>query len=247
MYGGTRTMPFYGPDLAHIHDVGFRGFIEGVAPGVLHELHRAGIDQGRVVDVGCGGGQWAQRLTRAGFQVQGIDLSPAMIRLARRRCPESEFTVASVWGYRFPRCRAVTALGEVFCYRAERTGNACRLSNLLRRIFVALEAGGLLVFDVAEVGLDRRRQTTVVERPDWTCLVRYEYDEQYDRLTRHITTFRRQGRMYRRATERHVIQLYRSRDVAAWLREAGFRVRTVRRFGQHPLLPQRVGFVARKG
>ena len=238
--------PFYGNDLADIHDVGFSGFISGVAPGVLQLLRRAGIDEGLVVDLGCGAGVWAASLNRAGFQVRGVDISPAMIRLARRRCPAADFEVGSLWSYAFPPCRAVTALGEVLCYRTERGGVGHNLRALLRRIFAALEPGGLLVFDVAEVGLDRHRQSAVIEQPAWTCLVRYAYDEQRDRLTRYITTFRRVGRLYRRGTEQHCVQLYRGSQVATSLRDTGFRVRTVRRLGDHPLLPGRVGFVARK-
>ena len=151
-----------------------------------------------------------------------------------------------MWDYRFPRCRAVTALGEVFCYRADPRQAGDRLRVLLKRIHRALEPGGLLVFDLAEVGLDRRRRIAVVEQPDWTCLVRYEYDSQRDQLKRFITTFRRVGRLYRRATEQHVVQLYDGQQVAGWLREIGFRVRTVRRFGDYALLPRRIGFVARK-
>lgn len=235
----------YDDDLAYIHDVGFSGLAESWAPGLLEILRKAGIDEGLVVDLGCGGGGWVGHLVRVSYQVVGVDVSPAMIDLASKRVPSAEFNVDSIWNYSIPRCRAVTALSEVVCYRAG--GNAKpNLRSLIRKVFDALDPGGLLIFDVAEIGLDRNRDRTFIEGDDWTCLVRYEYDDQRDYLFRHITTFRKVGESFRRSAERHIVQLYRSKEVAELLRSTGFRVRTVRRFGNAPLLPMRVGFVARK-
>lgn len=235
--------PFYDDDLAYVHDVGFSGLATGLAPGLLTLLSDAGIAEGRVVDLGCGAGVWAERVSRAGYQAVGIDISQAMIELARRRLPSAEFHVGSIWDHDIPACRAATALGEVVCYQ---TGGRQHLGSLFRKVFNALEPGGLLIFDVAEVGLDRRRSPSFVEGDDWACLVRFEYDQKKDRLTRQITTFRKAGELFRRSRERHVQQLYKAKQVAEFLRKTGFRVRTVRKFGSHPLLPKRAGFVARK-
>src|SRR6516164_10739145 len=107
---------FYGVDLAYIHDAGFGGFAEGAAPGLLEILRRNRIRAGTIVDLGCGSGIWARHLTDAGFQVIGVDISAAMIDLARKRAPDAAFHVGSVHEFGFPPCRAITALGEVLCY-----------------------------------------------------------------------------------------------------------------------------------
>jgi SAM-dependent methyltransferase len=241
----SAPQPLYGDDLAYVHDVGFSGFANAAAPGVLKMLAGAGIQDGVVVDLGCGTGHWARHLTDAGYQVIGIDASAAAVAIARERAPAAVFHVGSLWDASIPRCRAVTALGEAVCYRAA-GGRRQHLRTLFRRIFKALEPGGLLIFDVAEVGLARHRPPAGFEGDDWACLVRFDYDERAHRLTRQITTFRRLGDLYRRSHERHVVQLYNAAEVTRWPREAGFRVRTVRRFGSYPLPPKRVGFVARK-
>jgi SAM-dependent methyltransferase len=235
----------YQLDLAYIHDAGFRGFIDGCAPELLRFLLQADIPDGLVVDLGCGGGIWAEYLTRTGYQVLGVDISPSCVALARQRVPTAKFRAGSLWECSLPRCRAVTALGEVLSYGAE-PAKPQPLDRLFCQIYAALEPGGLFIFDVAEVGLDRHRQFHCAEGDDWACLVRFEYEEAHDRLIRQITTFRWWEGSYRRAAERHVLQLYRGADVARQLREAGFRVRRVRRFGSFPLLPKRVGFIARK-
>jgi len=53
------------------------------------------MKEGLVVDLGCGIGHWALELNRAGYRVLGVDQSPAMIRLARRKAPASKFKAAS--------------------------------------------------------------------------------------------------------------------------------------------------------
>jgi SAM-dependent methyltransferase len=104
---------FYARDLAHVHDAGFGDFARGAAPGALRRLRLAGIADGLVVDLGCGSGIWPRILTDAGYDVLGIDYSEEMLALARRRAPAARFRRASAFDARLPRCRAITALGEV--------------------------------------------------------------------------------------------------------------------------------------
>ena len=77
----------YEPDLARIHVDGYGFHWEGAAPAVLQWLRDAGIFAGTVVDLGCGGGHWLARLAEAGYETVGVDVSPAMLRLARSRAP----------------------------------------------------------------------------------------------------------------------------------------------------------------
>lgn len=249
----TAHRAFYDRDLAYIHDVGFSGFAEGATLGLLDLLGNAGIRDGLVVDLGCGSGVWCARLVEAGYEVLGVDISPAMVSLARQRALPAEFQVGSIWSHPLPRCRAITALGEVVCYRSERATRRHDLGAWARKMFASLEPGGLLIFDVAELGLDRNRQPTFVEGDDWACLVRFQYDAGQNRLVRHITSFRRVERgagapqgLYRRTHECHVLQLYRAAEVVRSLRTIGFRVRTTRTFGSYQHAPGRIAFIARK-
>jgi hypothetical protein len=60
----------------------------------------------------------------------------------------------------------------------------------------------MLVFDLAEIGLDRDRPPAVFEGDDWACQIRFEYDDQRHRLMRHIVTFRRHHRRHHRRHRR---------------------------------------------
>jgi SAM-dependent methyltransferase len=78
----------------------FRGFLDG-APyeravfGLFTALVAAG-GGGPVADVGCGPGHVTAYLQQCGLDALGIDLSPAMIEVARRDHPGLPFTVGSM-------------------------------------------------------------------------------------------------------------------------------------------------------
>jgi SAM-dependent methyltransferase len=236
----------YESDLAYIHDKGYGDFANRSAPGLLKLLRQSGITEGRIVDLGCGSGIWARHLTDAGHRVLGVDLSPAMIEIARARVPEGEFQIASFLQFPLPPCRAVTALGEVFNYLFDPSNSLGALQQVCTRVFRALSRGGVFIFDVAEPGRHKGVTQRFAEGNDWACLVEIQHDLTRARLTRRIVSFRKIGDSYRRHEEIHPQQLYQGRRVARMLREIGFRVRLVRAYGDYPLFDKVVGIVARK-
>jgi SAM-dependent methyltransferase len=187
---------------------------------------------------------WARELAQARYRVLGVDISESMIAIARRRVPEAEFRVASLFEADIPPCNAVTALGEVLNYLFAPYNQT--LVRLFRRVYDALAPGGVFVFDVAEPGQVARGTTTrgFSEGEDWVVLV--EKEEDRGTLTRRITTFRKAGEHYRRTDEVHRQHLYRAPDVARELRRVGFRVRTIRGYGRYRLPRARAAFIARK-
>jgi SAM-dependent methyltransferase len=236
----------YASDLAYIHDTGFGEFARNSAPGLLDLLRRNGICDGAVVDLGCGSGIWAKELNDSGYQVSGVDISQAMIELARQRVPAAEFHVASFLEFPLPACKAVTALGEVFNYLFDPTNSLSSLRRICKRAFAALAPNGILVFDVAEPGRCKGRTQGFKEGADWACLVEFQHDLPKEQLSRRIVTFRKMDDGYRRHEETHRQQLYRGTSIARMLRDIGFRVRLTRSYGAYPLPENVAGFVARK-
>ena len=239
---------WYGEDLAYIHDVGFGDYALGSAPGILEILIRSGILVGLVVDLGCGSGLWAKKLAEAGYDVLGLDVSEAMVGIARRRVPEAEFRVASLFEAEIPPCNAVTAVGEGLNYLFDPANDDDERATawLFQRVHGALAPGGVFVFDVAEPGQVSRGTPTrgFSEGEDWVVLV--EKVEERETLTRRIVTFRKAGEHYRRADEVHRQRLYKAAEVAEKLRRTGFRVRTARAYGRYRLPKAHAAFVARK-
>jgi SAM-dependent methyltransferase len=245
---GTDTSRWYGEDLAYIHDVGHAEFALGAAPGIMEVLDRDGIHEGLVVDLGCGSGLWARELVDAGYRVLGIDISEAMIELSRNRVPEAEFRVGSLFEVEIPRCQAVTAVSEVLNYLFDAENEERGLGRLVRRVHDALVPGGVFVFDVLGPGQvppgTRARGFRVGE--DWAVLAEREEDVERGTMERRIVSFRKAGELYRRDDEVHRVRLYDPSRLSAELEQAGFRVRTVRSYGAHPLSEGHIAFVARK-
>jgi SAM-dependent methyltransferase len=241
-------MDAYRDDLAYIHDAGHGDFARAAAPVVLELLRRAGFASGLLIDLGCGSGIMAREVCAAGHDVLGIDISPGMIALARQRAPRARFRVESLLTAELPSCVAVTAIGECFNFLFDDGNSKQALAKLFRRISTALVPGGLLVFDVAGPGrvpgggpLRSHR-----EGADWAVLVTAEEDKRHGLLTRHITSFRKVGELYRRDQEVHRLRLFTWSELARPLREAGFRVRSLPGYGEMRFGPGLAGFVARK-
>ncbi|EMD22449.1 class I SAM-dependent DNA methyltransferase [Amycolatopsis azurea] len=58
--------------------------------------------RGAVVDVGCGPGHVTAHLASLGLDVAGVDLSPKMVEIARRRYPDLRFSVGSMTALDLP-------------------------------------------------------------------------------------------------------------------------------------------------
>ena len=239
---------WYQEDLAYIHDDGYKEFALRSAPGLLDILRRAKIDDGLIVDLGCGSGLWARELVDACYHVLGIDISDAMIEIARKRVPEAEFRAESLFSASIPPCRAITSIGECvnYLFDSSPADIDATLRSLFHRLYQALKPGGLFIFDIAEPGQVKpgARVKSFSEGQDWLVLV--EKEESQNLLTRRIISLRQTSRSYRRSDETHRQRLFRAADLAADLRAVGFRVQIRRSYGNFPLPAAHAALIARK-
>ena len=88
-------------DLLSTHLMDYRAEAETVAD----LIRRARPHCRTLLDVACGTGEHAQYLSELhGFEVDGVDLSPAMLARARDRCPRGRFDVADMTNFHLGRC-----------------------------------------------------------------------------------------------------------------------------------------------
>lgn len=241
-------MTGYSPDLAYIHDAGFSDFALGAAPGLLSILRRNHIPNGFVVDLGCGSGVWARELLRAGYDVLGVDISPAMIQLARRKAPRAKFRTGSLLSVRLPLCDAVTSIGECLNYGFDQANNRNGLRRFFQRLHASIRPGGIFVFDLLVPGQLAKGavRRNFRQGPDWAVFAESREDRSRKTMIRRITAFRRAGKLYRRSEETHRLRLYSASELTEDLKRAGFNVQMLRGYGRFRLAAGHSVFVARK-
>ncbi len=236
-------MPLYERDLAYIQSVGFGSLARGAAVEIVRLLRNAAIPVRRVVDAGCGAGPLAEALVAAGFDVTGIDRSPDLLEIARSVCPTARFIQASIYETPIPPCEAVVALGESLTYHANSDGDRL-VHEFLRRAASALPSGGLLIFDLIELGEPSLAGRIWSSGKDWAVMAETTEDRPERTLVRKIETFRRVGELYRRGCELHRVRLFDTREICEELTSLGFSTRTARTYGNLQLPPRRRAFFA---
>ena len=118
---------------------------------LLPELEKRGLKKGRLLDVGCGTGRAFEPMLRRGWQIQGSDISTAMLVEAERKFGDAVALDAAdaaelpVYG----EFELVWALNDVVNYL---TGDG-DLERALRGMRVNLAADGMVLFDSNSLGL----------------------------------------------------------------------------------------------
>lgn len=237
---------FYEKDLAAAHAAGFSDLSLAGGAVVLEVLRRSALTSGAVVDLGCGAGEWVHHASASGFAALGVDVSEAMLDLARGRQSKARFVRSSLWAFELPApLVAVTAFGEALNYAAPELPSASDLSVLVGRVARSLEPGGVFAFDVVLSG-EPMRYRSWREEGDRTILVDVSEDQDAAVLQRAITVFSRHGDAYRRSDERHVVRVYDPGDVERALSGAGLSWTTAAAYGDVALGPRRAAYVARR-
>ena len=218
---------YYGSDQAQIHHTRFGDLAADAAGLLVEQLHDAGFDAGHVTDLGCGSGILAARLIDAGYSVSGIDLSPAMIDLARATAPAGSFTVGPALDAEIPPSVAVTATGEVLNYATDPRAGLDALAVVATRVFGALEPGGVFLLDLATPGRNLGQNPRHVFHDHDTWTLGMHATETGLRLDRRIVIMMRDddGR-YRRVDEHHELVLFDVSEVVTILEAVGCTVET---------------------
>ena len=111
--------------------------------------------KGVALDVGCGTGRLIGLLGRHGFRTDGVDVSPAMLALARDRHPDARLFLADVCGWELPEAYDLIVAWDSV-WHVSLSEQAAVLTKLCR----GLAAGGVLVFTTGGTdGPDERQNS----------------------------------------------------------------------------------------
>ena len=216
-------------------------------------MDREDVKPRTAVDLACGTGSVALILAEMGLEVTGVDMSEEMLTVAMDKVSEMDyppmFVCQSLQELSIPRGvdLAVCALDSL-----DYITNPDDCREAIRRIYRALNPGGIFIFDVNTPEKLRAMdgQVFLDEDDDVYCIWRGEFDEDTNICSYGMDLFQRQGSVWHRSFEEHREYAYSQEQLTEYLRGAGFmriRVYGDRRLEAPNRTDQRIYFKARKG
>ena len=216
-------------------------------------LAREGVRPRTALDLACGTGSVTEILARRGVQVMGVDMSEEMLTEAFQKTqnldPMPRYVCQRLQDLRVSRGvdLAVCALGSL-----DYILDPADCAEAIRRVYRALNPGGVFIFDVNTPEKLRAMdgQVFLDEDEDVYCVWRGEFDENTNICSYGMDLFQRHGDVWHRSFEEHCEYAYSRQQLTAYLKAAGFThiaVYADRKFEDPRAGEQRIYFKARKG
>ena len=216
-------------------------------------LKKEGLKPRTAVDLACGTGSVSAILAGKGLSVIGVDMSEEMLTAAQQKCAELQnpprFVCQSLQRLCLPRGvdLAVCALDSL-----DYITNPEDCKKAIRRVWKALNPGGMFIFDVNTPEKLRAMdgQVFLDEDDDVYCVWRGEFDEETNICSYGMDLFQRRGDIWERSFEEHQEYAYSEATLRGFLKDAGFtriEVFADRKLERPGPGEQRIYFKARKG
>jgi len=216
-------------------------------------LKREGVKPRTAVDLACGTGSVTALLAKKGIRVLGVDMSEEMLTVASQKTadirPMPRFVCQRLEKLHLPRGvdLAVCALDSL-----DYITDPADCAEAIRRVYRALNPGGIFIFDVNTPEKLRAMdgQVFLDEDEDVFCVWRGEFDAGRNICAYGMDLFQRSGALWRRAFEEHLEYAYSQEQLVGYLKDAGFTSIAV--YADRLLEPPRAGeqriyIKARKG
>lgn len=217
-----------------------RAFADAILPFYASEILRRGVPERSLLDLACGTGTFLAgwERSRPGWRLIGVDVSAAMLRVARGKLRAAGLRDARLLRQPMEALAIPRKVGAVVCVfdSVNHLTRAEQIERTFRGVARALLPGGLFVFDVNDERAFPRLFTGTwnVESP---CLFVSEssaYDATWRIGTMRFTIFERRGRNWRRTDSTIRERNWGRGEIEGALRDAGFLVPRARRIQPYP-------------
>ena len=219
----------YNAGFAQVYNTRWAGFANSVAPRIREFYEQTCINkQSRtLLDICCGTGQLALHFLEHGFKAFGLDISPAMLKHARKNCQSyidqglarfetadaANFRVDDTFGLAVSTYDALNHLPDMEA-----------LGGCFRSTCAALIVGGWFIFDLnTRRGLRQWTGISVQDLEDITLITRGVAVHADDRMYTHITGFvRQEDGCYARVDQTAFNSIFDMSVVVSLLHECGY-------------------------
>ena len=193
---------------------------------IISLLTEAGIKDGLVADLGCGTGKMTRLLSKAGYDMIGIDNSGEMLEIAREHQYEEDdgilYLLQDMREFElYGTVRAVISICDSMNYLLEEAD----LLTVFKLVNNYLDPKGLFIFDLNtrykyEILLG---ETTISENREEGSFIWDNYFDEEEGINQYdLTLFiREEGDLYRKYEETHFQRVYELETVKRLLKEAG--------------------------
>ena len=193
---------------------------------IISLLTEAGIKDGLVADLGCGTGKMTRLLSKAGYDMIGIDNSGEMLEIAREHQYEEDdgilYLLQDMREFElYGTVRAVISICDSMNYLLEEAD----LLTVFKLVNNYLHQKGLFIFDLTtrykyEILLG---ETTISENREEGSFIWDNYFDEEEGINQYdLTLFiREEGDLYRKYEETHFQRVYELETVKRLLKEAG--------------------------
>lgn len=193
---------------------------------LIELLKEYGIEDGLVLELGCGTGNVTERLFNAGYDMIGVDNSMDMLEIAMEKKEENKkdilYLLQDMREFElYGTVRAVVSICDSMNYILD-YGELVQVFSLVNNY---LDPGGIFIFDLNTEYKYREilAQSTIAEDREESSFI---WDNDYDETERineyDLTLFiKEDGDLYRKYRETHFQRAYTVDEAAAAAKEAG--------------------------
>lgn len=207
-----------------------------------------------LVDLACGTGNSTLPFARRGYRIAGVDISAAMLEVARRKVGRDGYQAGF---YEQDLCTLELPdqydLALLFQDGLNYILSERQLALALAQIFKALNPGGLFIFDLTRPRLRCGQENSgpcLVDQEDLTLILESGYNGKEDLWSSRLTVFQRvENGLFRKFEEKHKEKDHNPDLVVKLLKDTGFVIRGIHpTFGLEPVSgsEQKLTFVTEK-
>ncbi|MCI9406758.1 MAG: class I SAM-dependent methyltransferase [Clostridia bacterium] len=197
----------------------------------------------RGIDIGCGNGYFTRALTKAGYSMLGIDVSPEMLtraqELSLKEGAKAEFLLGDITKLKVnAKADFAVAVNDCLNYVP-----AQKLKAAFSHVRTCLKKGGAFIFDISSPHKLRNiiGDNLFAEDRDDVSYIWFN-SLSGDSVIMDLTFFEKNSDgKYTRADERHVQYIHEEETIISELTAAGFSVTTEGHLGKEKL--ERINFI----